>query len=107
MVLCYGALRLEAAAVFLRDCPPAEWPNDWHANWTLDIVGAFTSCFRLLAVEHYHYHIIESVLVYPGAAFRVAARQTPSHTKLYGQAPSIRTASRKDARFASGAGVGG
>ncbi|KAF8131231.1 hypothetical protein EV363DRAFT_1296616 [Boletus edulis] len=37
MVLCYGALRLEAAAVFLRDCPPAEWPNDWHANWTLDI----------------------------------------------------------------------
>ncbi|KAF8124933.1 hypothetical protein EV363DRAFT_1299555 [Boletus edulis] len=37
MVLCYGALHLEAAAVFLRDCPPAEWLNDWHANWTLDI----------------------------------------------------------------------
>ncbi|KAF8128095.1 hypothetical protein EV363DRAFT_1297786 [Boletus edulis] len=39
------------------------------------------------------------------AVFHVAARQTPSQTKLYGQAPSIRTASRKDARFASGAGV--
>ncbi|KAF8122787.1 hypothetical protein EV363DRAFT_1404642 [Boletus edulis] len=37
MVLCYGAWRLEAAAMFLHDSSPAEWPNDWHANWTLVI----------------------------------------------------------------------
>lgn len=52
MMMYYAGCRLETAARALRDIPVEHWPEAWHANLRVDLVGQHISSKTIWALYH-------------------------------------------------------